>query len=185
MKVYLKCKSCGFVIEKDKFGDKCPACGVSKKRFESYELEISEKRNKLLDLHIHSMLVHFPEAFIVFILILDLVSFILSPSILLNLVYSSISVLSFTLPFFITFAMLSGMLNGKIRYKRITTPHLKKKIIIGALFLSFSIILAIFSVYISVISWSLVAILILSIISLSFGGYNSYLGGSLRCARMK
>jgi uncharacterized membrane protein len=185
MKEYLKCESCGFIIEKDKLGENCPACGVSKKLFEPYKVQISEKRKKILDFHIHSMLVHFPEAFIVFILILNLISLILPSGILLNLAYSSISVLSFSLPFFVIFAMLSGMLDGKVRYKRITTPLLKKKIIIGTSFLTSSVILAIFGVYISMISWSLVAILILSIISLSFGGYNSYLGGSLRCATMK
>jgi hypothetical protein len=41
----------------------------------------------------------------------------------------------YTLPLFVMIAFLAGMFDGKLRFKRITTPLLKRKIILGCGFI--------------------------------------------------
>ena len=57
------CKACGFIMLEEKLGDVCPACGVLKKMFEPHNDRVSEKRRKVLEMHIHPIMVHFSQAF--------------------------------------------------------------------------------------------------------------------------
>lgn len=41
MEELVRCKSCGFIMEKGKLKDKCPACGVAAKMFEPYIEKVS------------------------------------------------------------------------------------------------------------------------------------------------
>jgi hypothetical protein len=51
-------------------------------------------------------------------------------------------VLSSALPFSLILALLTGLVDGKTRFRRVTTPFLKKKIIFGLSFLFTSILIA-------------------------------------------
>jgi protein-S-isoprenylcysteine O-methyltransferase Ste14 len=51
-------------------------------------------------------------------------------------------VISFFLPFFVVLSFLTGLLDGKTRFRKVTTPFLKKKIIIGLIFFITTIALA-------------------------------------------
>lgn len=152
MKEYLVCKSCGFVMAKDRLKDKCPACGVSSKMFVPYTENISAFRKSILSLDLHPVLVHFPQAFVITILFLSLLELVAN-GIIQEKVLSAIAVLGFALPFVIIAAFSAGLLDGKIRFRRVTTQILSRKIIFGSLFFIFSVGIFILSVMMP-ITWS-------------------------------
>jgi hypothetical protein len=137
----IRCKACGYVTKEGSIKDVCPACGVPAKMFEPYMDPVSEKRRMILGLHIHPIMVHFPQAFSITLFLLMVFSYVTSPSIK-EALFVSIQVISFLLPFFIILSLLTGLFDGKIRFRKLTTPFLKKKIIIGLLFLMISLVLS-------------------------------------------
>jgi uncharacterized membrane protein len=137
----MKCKACGFVIEQGKIKDVCPACGVPAKMFEPYTHPVSEKRRRILDLHTHPVLVHFPQAFALTLFLLSLFAFFV-PAAVQEAFSSTIKVLSALLPFFVIPAIATGLLDGKLRFRRVTTPLLKQKIILALVFFIVSVFMA-------------------------------------------
>jgi uncharacterized membrane protein len=131
------CKSCGFVMDKAKLRDKCPACGVSAKMFEPHTEKVSPKRKFILSLDLHPVLVHFPQAFIVSIFVLSLSACVLGDSVR-YLIGATVTVLGVALPFVVAGAFLAGLLDGKVRFRRVTTPILVQKMVLGGLFFVFS-----------------------------------------------
>ena len=173
MKELVRCRSCGFVMEKGKLHGKCPACGVLDKMFEPYTENISPKRKTILSLDLHPVLVHFPQAFIVAVLVLSLIAMAIRGAAHERLA-AAIVVLSFTLPFVVLAAFLAGLLDGKIRFRRFTTPLLKIKIIFGSLFFLFSC--GLFAIAAMRPGMPPIALLAVSGVSLAGSGCASYLG---------
>jgi hypothetical protein len=138
----IRCKSCGYVTTEGKIKDVCPACGVPAKMFEPFTDPVSEKRRKLLGLHIHPVIVHFPQAFAFSLFALAIFSFVVPAQIKEAFRYT-IQVISFFLPLVIILSLLTGILDARIRFRRLTTPFLKTKIITGLVFFITSIILAV------------------------------------------
>jgi hypothetical protein len=130
----LRCKACGLIIDEKSIKDKCPACGVLKSAFEPYQSRVSEKREAFLKLHIHPIIVHLPQGLVVFFILL-LAGWILLPDgfFLKNEVLSSLKITGFALPFVSIAGFISGLIDGKIRFKKLGTTYLIKKIIIGTL----------------------------------------------------
>ena len=177
---FVRCKVCGYIIAVGKVEDVCPACGVPKKAFESYESKVSEKRMKILDLHIHPMIVHFPQGFIPAILLLAILTAVFNDP-FHGYFLIALQIFGVALPFVIVAAMGAGMLDGLIRYKSFTTPMLKQKIMVGGTALILSIILAV-SVFLLDASsleilWSIVLSLLLLVCSVVLGR----IGGKLTC----
>ena len=141
MATFKRCKACGFVIDQEKIKDVCPACGVSARMFEPYTHPVSLKRRRILELHTHPVLVHFPQAFAFTLFFLSFLAFF-APAVLRETLASTIKVLSFLLPFSVVGAIATGVLDGKIRFRKVTTPLLKKKIVLSLIFLTTSIIMA-------------------------------------------
>lgn len=140
MKALVKCKACGFVMEARKVGEVCPACGVPGEMFEPHVDRVSEQRRRILDRHIHPVIVHVPQAFAFFLpLFAAVVPFVNEP--LKNELTATIRILAFCLPFTLIGAFLSGMLDGKTRFRRYTTPILKRKIVSGGVFFVLSLLL--------------------------------------------
>ena len=137
----VKCKACGFVTDQGKIKDICPACGVSAKMFETYIHPVSLKRRRIIELHTHPVMVHFPLAFVLTLFILSVALQFVSAKIQVDLT-STIQVLSFLLPFFVVGAMATGFMDGKLRFRKVTTPLQKKKIILGLVFFITSIVMA-------------------------------------------
>jgi hypothetical protein len=137
----MKCKACGFVIDQGEIKDVCPACGVPSKMFEPYTHPVSLKRRRILDLHTHPVLVHFPQAFALTLFLLSAALF-LAPANIQGDLDSTVKVLSFLLPFFVAGAIAAGLMDGKLRFRKVTTPLLKKKIILSLVFFITSIALA-------------------------------------------
>jgi O-antigen/teichoic acid export membrane protein/rubredoxin len=137
----IKCKACGYVTREGKIKDVCPACGVPAKMFEPYTDPVAEKRRRILRLRIHPIIVHFPQSFVFALFVLAVLSLIAPAQINKGLNYT-IQVLSSVLPFSLILALLTGLVDGKTRFRRLTTPFLKKKIIFGLSFLFTSILIA-------------------------------------------
>ncbi len=138
MKNLVRCKTCGFIIEEDKLGDVCPACGVPRKMFEPYKSRVSEKRARILKLDLHPVIVHAPQSFVFFTLLLSLF-YLIFPRVFPGRITAGIFLLSVLLPFVVLGAFLAGLLDGKTRFKKLSTPILKKKIILGLLFFACSL----------------------------------------------
>lgn len=183
MSKLLRCKYCNFVTKEEKLGEVCPACGVPRSAFEEFTPLVSKKRRKLMQLDLHPITLHFPLGFILFILILTLINLIF-PNFYQTEIYATIKVLSFTLPFAVILGMLTGIFDANTRFKKITTPRLKKKIIFGSGFLVDSIVLLFITYFLPPSTALLILILILSFIGEVFGGINGYLGSSLMCTNV-
>ncbi|UCH98445.1 MAG: rubredoxin [Candidatus Aminicenantes bacterium] len=132
------CSVCGYIINEGYQGEVCPACGAAKAAFQPYVDKMSPKRRKILNLHIHNILVHFPQAFSFLMLFLIFMTLFLKDSLKYEFM-TTFKILSIFLPLSVGVSIISGVIDGKNRFKRITTPILKKKIVVAILFLIFSI----------------------------------------------
>lgn len=137
----MRCKACGFVTRQSNIKDVCPACGVPAKMFEPYTHPVSLQRRRILDLHTHPVMVHFPQAFALTLCLLSFGAFFV-PAVLRESLFSTMQVLSVLLPFFVIIAIVAGLVDGKLRFRRVTTPLLKKKIGLAVVSLVTSVALA-------------------------------------------
>jgi hypothetical protein len=137
MKKRVVCKVCGYVMDADKLGDKCPACGVAAKAFQEFVPTIAPKRELWLSFDLHPVIVHFPVAFSVTVFLLAIV-FGLTGGGAHNLIGGAVIVLAVCLPFTVVGGMVTGLLDGNVRFKKINTPLLIRKIVLGVFFFVFS-----------------------------------------------
>ncbi|MBP2627565.1 MAG: hypothetical protein H6Q68_2276 [Firmicutes bacterium] len=145
MKTYIRCKVCGYIMDESHLKDLCPACGLPKTVFEPYTKKISQQRKFILDQHLHPIAIHFPQVLILLIVLMPLLSLVVNDPLSLEfLVVAKLSIL--VLPFTVFGGFITGLLDGKLRFKKVTTPLLIKKIIAGVIFQILSI--AIFGLYI-------------------------------------
>jgi len=142
MSQLLRCKACGFLTTEEKLGAVCPACGVPRSAFEPYADPLSARRRKILKLNLHPMVIHFPQASAVSVLALTITPLVFSGSIE-TLFLSTAKILSLILPVVVISSFLTGLLDGKNRFKKVRRSLiLKKKIILAVLFFLFSLALA-------------------------------------------
>ncbi len=132
-KTYVRCKVCGFVIEENSLGEICPACGSGRSEFASDTERMSPLRRALLDSRIHPMIVHFPQAFVIFLLVLSNIA-LFSRAPFHNNMILVVRYLAIPLPFFVAGAFLSGIIDAKARLKRLLTPILYSKIVAASIF---------------------------------------------------
>lgn len=136
-KLYI-CRPCGYVLKESELGDVCPACGLPRKVFEDYKERMSPGRSKILQLDLHPIAVHFPQSMLVLsllALIINLLNPYFHPEVLLGAAqYAAV-----IFPFAVLAAFFTGLLDGKIRFKSIRPPVLKKKIIYGTIMLVASV----------------------------------------------
>ncbi|MFX1478083.1 MAG: rubredoxin-like domain-containing protein [Promethearchaeota archaeon] len=175
----LRCKVCGFIIKESKLGDKCPACGVPKTAFEPYKEKVSEKRKRILDLEIHPILTHFTVGFSVFSFILTLLTMIF-PTFFRNEILNTIDILNVSLPIFVFLTLISGIFDGKIRFKRIITNQHVKKMIIGSVLLALAISIGVISFFLMT-ETILIPLLIISLFCVICAGLLGLIGKTLKC----
>lgn len=183
MKELVKCKPCGYIMEKDKLGDECPACGVSSKVFEPYKDRMSEKRRKFLDLDLHPIAVHFPQTIAVFILQFTFLTIIL-PNFKPVEISAFVLFLSVLLPLSVIGAFVSGVIDGKLRFKKLSTIALRRKIIIGSAMILSSIIVACIAIFFDYSLSSKIGIFVASIITLALAISLAVTGKKLMYAEM-
>jgi rubredoxin/uncharacterized membrane protein len=134
----LRCKACGFIINEDKLGDICPACGVPRTAFEPYKENISKRRKFILGLDLHPIAVHFPQAFATLIPPFILIGVAVGTSTGYDLL-ATVRVVSVLLPLTVAAAITAGLIDGRTRFKKLSTPIIKKKIITGSILLILSV----------------------------------------------
>ena len=140
MKELVRCRPCGYVMEKDKLGDVCPACGLPHKVFEPYREKVSLNRLLILNLDLHPIAIHLSQSFMALIPLL-LINQILFP----NFYFAeSAVVIKFCialLPLSMLLAFVTGIIDGITRFKSLKPPLLRNKLIFGGLILLVSIVL--------------------------------------------
>jgi hypothetical protein len=113
-------------MNEEKLGEVCPACGVPRVAFEPYTETISKKRARILALNLHPITLHFPQAFAAAIPPFILLGAIAGP-VLGHLVMSAVRVLAALLPLTVLAAAACGLIDGRTRFKKLTTPLLVRK----------------------------------------------------------
>jgi hypothetical protein len=121
-------------MEASKVGKFCPACGVSSKVFEPYEERISEERKRVLDLHIHPIIVHLAQALAPMLVILAAALAVIGEGSLKSALLDTTRVLAAFLPVAVVLAFVAGLIDGNLRFHKVSTPLLVKKMVVGALF---------------------------------------------------
>ena len=135
----VRCKACCYIMDARNLRDVCPACGVKAKMFEPYVPRMKEERTRILDLHLHGILVHLPQAFAVIFLVLSVTLLFLCPCGRFNLrVIETMKLLSFAYPIVVLGGMITGIVDAKIRFRKLSAPALRLKIILGGAFLLFA-----------------------------------------------
>jgi rubredoxin len=137
MKELVRCRPCGFVMEADKLGDVCPACGLPRKVFEPYRERVSRNRLILLNFDLHPIVIHLSQAFVIAIPILTIITNFFrdfQPEILKPVLIFSVYVFPFTL----FLAIITGIIDGLTRFKTLATPLLRVKIIFSLIILTLS-----------------------------------------------
>jgi rubredoxin len=175
----LRCKVCGYIIKESKLGDKCPACGVPKTAFEPYKEKVAEKRKKILDLEIHPILTHFSVSFSAFSFILTLIT-LLFPTFYRAAIFNCIVILNISLPIFVGLTLMAGIVDGKIRFKRIITIQHKKKMVIGTIFLALAIAIGVIS-FVLPTETILIPLVIISFFCVACAGLLGLIGRALKC----
>jgi rubredoxin len=138
MKELVRCRPCGFVIEADKLGDVCPACGMPRKVFEPYRERVSRNRLKLLNFDLHPIAIHLSQALVIAIPVLVIITNLskqFQPEVLKNVMIFSV----FIFPFTLILAIITGVIDGLTRFKTLATPILRVKIIFSLIILSLSV----------------------------------------------
>jgi rubredoxin len=159
----MRCKACGYITNDAKIGEVCPACGLPRTVFEEYEEKISPRRKFIIDLHLHPIAVHFPQALATLIPLLIIAGWwILKPTLAID-VLNSARILAILLPFSVLGAIVAGLIDGKTRFKKLSTPLLVKKIVIGSILLLLSVGVCVLVLLPNLGQWAVYTVLALSL----------------------
>ncbi|MHA2271837.1 MAG: hypothetical protein ACXACI_08230 [Candidatus Hodarchaeales archaeon] len=145
MSSYEICRLCGYVRKKGENGGVCAACGAPAKSFAPYEHKASELRRRFLELDFHPVTIHFTVSYAMSLAILFILSLMTDE--LLGIPLRDDGILDFFVilfPIFVLAGGMSGIIDGKVRYRKIDTPFLKWKIFmsIGLLIISVLVVFA-------------------------------------------
>ena len=156
----MRCKACGYIIREDRLKETCPACGVPRTSFEAWKDTVSARRRFIMDLNLHPIALHFPQACSM-LLPLFIISDLYLPlprGIELSQAIRVLAILVF--PFAVG-AFIAGIVDAHTRFKKLGTPALVSKIGIGLVFLgsAFALSFTAFMNYtIEPVRWSLFAL---------------------------
>jgi uncharacterized membrane protein len=170
-------------MEEKDLKEVCPACGVPKTAFVEHKMNISEKRLAILDLHIHPITVHLPEAIAILTVGFMVLAFLTSGGIKESL-ETTTKVLSFFFPITVVVAIFSGIYDGKIRFKKLSPPFLRIKMQLGIVLLVLSVVSAILFQTSFDGSGMKVLIFVLALINLVLNAVIGKLGGKLMESKM-
>jgi hypothetical protein len=137
----VRCKVCGYITDASKVGDLCPACGVKAAMFEPLTEKFSDDRRHFLDLHLHPILAHFPQAFSITVFFLAIGRLLLADA-AGRVVESALFVLALALPVTLIGTFISGILDGRVRFKKLKAPYLRIKKWVGGAYLILSLLFA-------------------------------------------
>lgn len=119
-------------MEAGKLKDVCPACGMPAKAFEPYRERVALNRLFVLSLDLHPIAIHLSQTFV--FLIPGLIIFTkLFPNIQNELFTHVIQFSIYAFPLTLISAILTGILDGLFRFKTLTPPILRLKIIFSSI----------------------------------------------------
>ncbi len=182
----VRCKACGFIMRESALGDRCPACGVLRNAFELFQDPVAEGRRRILDKDIHTIAVHFPVSFGASLVVLTIGVLIFAGKVE-ELVIATTKIMSLFTPLLVIAGLLTGMLDGKVRFKKIgRSAILKRKIVLASLFFLFSAALAVL-VWLSGMrsTGAVVAAVAAAAVAFAFSIILGLLGSSMTCAAMR
>ena len=113
---WIICRVCGY-IEEAKYRDQpCPTCGFPPTVWMDYKpRRINPTREKLLDLHLHPIAVHFPIAATAASFLVPIIALVI-PSIA-DVLFSAITLVAMILPLLVIIGGISGYIGSILRYK--------------------------------------------------------------------
>lgn len=138
MSELVRCKPCGYVCRKAALRRVCPACGAGLKAFEPYQDRVSARRRFILDLDLHPIIVHAPQTFATLLPGLAAVA-VLFPAFYPGQLNAVVCFSTLILPVSVVGAILSGLIDGKVKFKRLGAPLVVRKIVAGSCLLAVSI----------------------------------------------
>jgi hypothetical protein len=164
MKELVRCRPCGYVMEADKLGDVCPACGLPRKVFEPYRERVSRNRLIMLNLDLHPIAIHLSQALVITIPVFVFLRFFFS-TFQTDVVKNVLTFAVFVFPFTLVLAIITGVIDGLTRFKTLATPLLRVKIIFSFIILTLSVLIF----FVAPNEKNFAITLILSILSLGAG----------------
>ena len=138
---WIICRVCGY-IEEAKYRDQpCPTCGFPPTVWMDYKpRRIDPKREKLLDLHLHPIAVHFPIAATAASFIVPVIALVI-PSIA-DVLFSAITLVAMILPLLVIIGGISGYIGSILRYKTGKSKIPKAKIYLTIIYFILSCVQA-------------------------------------------
>ena len=160
---------------------RCPACGVRDTAFVPFQHRASYNRRIFLKLDVHPVAVHFTITYTAVTALLFFLLLFVDE--LLGVPIQGILDIQITfLPLLIASGGITGLIDGKIRFRKIKTPYLIRKIVLGCILLVTSVILFI----LHVIGQGDASFLLIEalLISLAFilSSYLGWIGAELICS---
>ena len=131
MKELVRCKPCGYVMEAGKLKDVCPACGMPAKAFEPYRERVALNRLFVLSLDMHPIAIHLSQTFVILIPLM-LFSTMLFPDFNRDIFTSVLKFSIYIFPLTLIAAIITGVIDGLFRFKTLTPPILRLKIILSS-----------------------------------------------------
>ncbi len=134
----VRCKSCGYVMPASQVTARCPACGVDRKMMEPWKDPVSEARRLRLGFDLHPILDHFSVSFATCAFVLILFALIF-PYVFRQTVTATTRAFVGALPFAILGSYVTGLFDGKTRFRKTTTPLLIRKQILAGVFFALAL----------------------------------------------
>jgi len=184
MAALMRCRSCGYVTAAGKLKDTCPACGAPRKMLEPWTDPVSDRRRSLLEMGLHPMVIHFAVAFAASAFALSLFA-LAFPRFLAGLATNLLVVMTAVLPLAVLAGWAAGAFDGRLRFRRLATPLLARKMILGAsVFLETLAAAAVLFAFGLEPTWARVAIAILLGVALGGVAVLAKIGVGLRDAEL-
>ncbi|WP_005035481.1 rubredoxin-like domain-containing protein [Holophaga foetida] len=178
MAKYLRCRACDYIAEEGQLGDVCPACGLPRTVFEAYPKDIAARRRFLVEQHLHPIAVHLPQVLLFCCVLLPILAHLLpQPYHAEFMLVAKWAVL--VLPFGAIAAFVSGLVDGKLRFKKLQTPLLKRKIVAGVAFLALSVLVFVLYLLFGFHGANTWAIVLLSAVATGFAVFLGKTGATL------
>ena len=137
MKELVRCKPCGYVMEAGKLKDVCPACGMPAKAFEPYRERVALNRLFVLSLDMHPIAIHLSQTFVILIPLM-MFSIMLFPDFNRDIFTSVLQFSIYVFPLTLIAAIITGVIDGLFRFKTLTPPILRLKIILSSIIIVLS-----------------------------------------------
>ena len=175
----LRCRTCGYVVMAGKPGEVCPACGVPWKMMEPWKDPVSAGRRAFLSLDLHPIVDHFSISFVASGLVLSL--FVLAfPDLFRQGATELLRALAGVLPLTVIASFITGLFDGKTRFRKTTTPLLTRKKVLGILFFAASLAAALLTFLVGpYVTWVRIADAVLMAAGVACGYRLGRIGGGL------